>query len=215
MTTTPGMLRLVFNSGTQSLRVDTVSRPLTEGHTLDVLLQNEGPSQPAEDAFIVTIKRANMPASAPLLTITGFSQVSDYIWRKNGVNFTAPALRDYIGNAETRLVDVEIRDISTNTILGMQNSMPMMRSVYREGDVAPDPELTIAEVVAAAIASGITALKFLHRSADPPQPSEGETVIWASEGTGKGDAGDVMIAATVGGVTKYTTLFDHSAGTDW
>jgi hypothetical protein len=54
-----------------------------------------------------------------------------------------------------------------------------------------------------------------EHSFDPTQPVEGEYVIWMSDGTGKGDDGDVLIASTVGGTTKYTTLFDHSAGSAW
>jgi len=52
----------------------------------------------------------------------------------------------------------------------------------------------------------------LERSADPDAPAEGYFVIWMSDGTGVGDDGDVMIASTAGGATKYGTLFDHSAG---
>ena len=52
-------------------------------------------------------------------------------------------------------------------------------------------------------------------SADPSEPASGDTVIWASDGTGKGDAGDVMIASNVGGTTKYGTLFDYSGGAAW
>jgi hypothetical protein len=55
----------------------------------------------------------------------------------------------------------------------------------------------------------------LEKSADPTQPAEGEYVIWMSDGTGKGDDGDVMIASTAGGTTNYGTLFDHSGGAAW
>lgn len=54
-----------------------------------------------------------------------------------------------------------------------------------------------------------------ERSADPDAPNEGEFVIWMSDGTGKGSDGDVLIASTAGGTTKYSTLFDHSAGSAW
>jgi len=55
----------------------------------------------------------------------------------------------------------------------------------------------------------------LERTSDPSAPSEGEAIIWMSDGTGKGDDGDVLIASTAGGTTKWTTLLDHSAGNDW
>ena len=57
--------------------------------------------------------------------------------------------------------------------------------------------------------------KVLEKSADPSAPLEGQAIIWMSDGTGKGDDGDVMIASTAGGTTKYGTLFDHSAGSAW
>ena len=57
--------------------------------------------------------------------------------------------------------------------------------------------------------------KGLERSSDPPQPSEGQWVLWMSDGTGKGDDGDVMIASTAGGTTTYGTIFDHSGGGAW
>lgn len=55
----------------------------------------------------------------------------------------------------------------------------------------------------------------LEKSADPAEPTEGEFVIWMSDGTQKGDDGDVLIASKAGGTTKYGTLFDHSGGGAW
>lgn len=59
------------------------------------------------------------------------------------------------------------------------------------------------------------AISMLERSADPDEPEEGVCVIWMSDGTEKGNDGDVLIASKTGGVTRYATLFDHSAGTVW
>ena len=50
---------------------------------------------------------------------------------------------------------------------------------------------------------------------DPTQPDEGEGVIWMSDGTGKGDDGDILFASQAGGVTNYAIVFDHSAGAAW
>jgi hypothetical protein len=58
-------------------------------------------------------------------------------------------------------------------------------------------------------------LLFVERSSDPSEPSEGEAVIWMSDGTGKGNDGDIMIASQAGGTTNYGTLFDHSGGSAW
>ena len=58
-------------------------------------------------------------------------------------------------------------------------------------------------------------IKLLERSSDPAEPGEGEVIIWMSDGTGKGDDGDIMIASKAGGTTNFGTLFDHSAGAAW
>jgi len=50
----------------------------------------------------------------------------------------------------------------------------------------------------------------IERSADPPEPAEGEFVLWMSDGSGYGEDGDFCIATNVGGVTKKTTLFDFA-----
>ena len=47
-------------------------------------------------------------------------------------------------------------------------------------------------------------------SADPDDPTEGNYVIWMSDGTGSGDDGDIMIKITAGGTTKTATLVDFS-----
>jgi hypothetical protein len=48
-------------------------------------------------------------------------------------------------------------------------------------------------------------------SADPADPAAGRFVQWVSDGTGSGDAGDVMIKINVGGTVKTSTLIDFSA----
>lgn len=58
-------------------------------------------------------------------------------------------------------------------------------------------------------------LHLLERSSDPSEPAEGQCVVWMSDGTGKGDDGDILIASKAGGTTKWGTLFDHSVGNAW
>ena len=60
-----------------------------------------------------------------------------------------------------------------------------------------------------------TVLKIMERSSDPAEPSEGECIIWMSDGTGYGDDGDICIASHAGGSTKKAILFDHSSGANW
>jgi hypothetical protein len=47
-------------------------------------------------------------------------------------------------------------------------------------------------------------------SGDPTDPDAGNSVQWVSDGTGSGDAGDVMMKINVAGVVKTTTLIDYS-----
>ena len=75
------------------------------------------------------------------------------------------------------------------------------------GGVADDPDNGTLKIE--------VALRLLERSVDPSEPVEGETVMWMSDGTAKGDDGDVMIASKAGGVTNYGILFDHSGGAAW
>ncbi len=52
-------------------------------------------------------------------------------------------------------------------------------------------------------------------ASDPIKPSEGEGIMWMSDGNEKGSDGDVLIASTAGGVTNYSVVFSHSSGTPW
>lgn len=63
--------------------------------------------------------------------------------------------------------------------------------------------------------SGMTMIGGLERSTDPTEPTEGTWVMWMSDGTGKGDDGDVLIASMAAGTAKYSIVFDHSAGTNF
>ena len=54
-------------------------------------------------------------------------------------------------------------------------------------------------------------LTLKERSYDPSDPSEGESVIWMSNGSGTGSDGDIMIKITSAGTTKTVTLVDFSA----
>ena len=49
-----------------------------------------------------------------------------------------------------------------------------------------------------------------ERAIDPPNPAEGNYIIWMSNGTGSGDDGDILIKITAGATTKTVTLVDFS-----
>jgi hypothetical protein len=53
-------------------------------------------------------------------------------------------------------------------------------------------------------------LQYLPLSADPPNPAEGAAIAWASDGTGLGNAGDIMVKIRSSNVTQYGTLFAYA-----
>jgi|GEM_PF-2672662 len=60
-------------------------------------------------------------------------------------------------------------------------------------------------------------LKLTANTGDPQAPSNGEAIVWRADGTGtRGSAGDIVIAVTNSGVTKYKVIFDFdSEGNSW
>lgn len=60
-----------------------------------------------------------------------------------------------------------------------------------------------------------TWLKITQKSADPDAPIDGESIVWSSDGTGFGDAGDICMASRVGATTRKAIIFDYSAGDTW
>ena len=54
-----------------------------------------------------------------------------------------------------------------------------------------------------------------HRNTDPAYPADGESILWVSDGTKTGDAGDFFIAASVSGTVRYQKVMDYSACGVW
>ncbi len=50
----------------------------------------------------------------------------------------------------------------------------------------------------------------LEQVAEPPDPADDKSVMWLSNGTGIGDAGDLMIKIQFGSVVKNKTLIDFA-----
>jgi len=80
-------------------------------------------------------------------------------------------------------------------------------------DSAVPTEKAIKTFIDAGVTTSI--LELTEVSKDPNSPDEGETVIWMTDGTEYGDDGDLIIAATAGGVTKRDILWDFSAADVW
>ena len=54
-------------------------------------------------------------------------------------------------------------------------------------------------------------INFTAQTAEPADPVNDSAVMWMTDGTGAGDAGDIMMKVTSGSVTKTITLIDFSA----
>lgn len=52
------------------------------------------------------------------------------------------------------------------------------------------------------VAASAVGMRLSEQSADPGDPSEGQSIFWQSDGTGTGSDGDLMAKVTAGGVTK-------------
>ena len=86
----------------------------------------------------------------------------------------------------------------------MANSTPLIQGNFYSGNVGigtTDPDTKIHN-------TGAYTQEPL--SSDPSDPSSGNSVQWVSDGTGSGDAGDVMMKINVGGTVKTITLVDFS-----
>lgn len=59
------------------------------------------------------------------------------------------------------------------------------------------------------LVSGTLSLLNLTARAEPDEPDEGEAVVWLSNGTGKGHAGDIVAAAKVSGIPRHKVLFNY------
>lgn len=143
------------------------------------------------------------------------------------------SMADWLERAMPRIVDHFILDvkgtsdtqdasITTNTTNIATNATDIATNaedidtleanrIHRDGSI----DFTGDQSLADNALTNIALLRLLERSADPAEPAEGSAVIWMSDGTEKGDDGDVLIASKAAGTTKWATLFDHSAGGAW
>ncbi len=168
------------------------------------------------------VKTAGTPETA--LTITGGADV--------GIGTTSPDEKVEIldgSGPQLRLTNTDGVDYANFTVDGdgdlfiapvtdLHLAPGTGNTIIDSGNfVAANDILTLSGIVigSAAVSADDGAIVFIERSADPTEPAEGSAVIWMSDGTGKGDDGNILIASQAGGTTKYGTLFDHSAGSAW
>jgi len=83
------------------------------------------------------------------------------------------------------------------------------------GNISAGNDLTIDGITSV---TGTATMDFLDRgrhtldqAAEPGDPADNDAVLWVSNGTGAGDAGDLMCKITEGGGTTTFTMADYSA----
>ena len=124
-----------------------------------------------------------------------------------GVQFT-PTVNQASGTAGFTALHVDVTETATGSgsqlLMDLQVGGSSKFVVDNAGNVgigttAPDTKLQVAG-----------AITQQPLSSDPADPDAGNSVQWVSDGTGTGDAGDVLLKVNVGGTTKVITLIDYS-----
>jgi hypothetical protein len=146
---------------------------------------------------------------------------------------TEKAVKTYVDAAAGSLTQEEVEDYvggmldGTETFISVTyqdaaGNIDFVVPVKNEDNMTSDSDTHLATqqsikaYVDAQSGSGeFSPLILAELSADPDKPTEGKAKIWMSDGTGTGDDGDVIIAATAGGTTKRAILWDFSAASEW
>jgi hypothetical protein len=153
-----------------------------------------------------------------------YTGIEKFITSDTGITVTGVVVADglTLGDDEVIVFGTkgQISSDGTKVIIQSSGGSETMAQFTPNGgcSLRYNANIRIATTATGADVNGILTLdglNLLERSADPTEPSEGQSVIWMSDGTGKGADGDILIASQAGGVTKWTTLFDHSAGAAW
>ena len=113
-----------------------------------------------------------------------------------------------------RIVLIILFLLSSGAVTRASGPVPPYTTTYMR-TVLDDADSATARTTLEILLTEFCPLLFSELSADPAKPAEGHTSIWMSDGTGFGDDGDLIIAATAGGVTKRAVLWDFSAADEW
>jgi len=165
----------------------------TDNFDLSFLTNNTERITVKDDGDIIVnsgqIKMPNGSASAPSLSFSGDTDSGFY--RSGNPNTFSIAL----GGASKYQFKSSQFIINPSIDVIIHSGNLSVGGGYIAGDTALD-------------VSGATTQRPL--SSDPSDPGAGNSVQWVSDGTGSGDAGDVMMKINVGGTTKTVTLVDYS-----
>lgn len=87
--------------------------------------------------------------------------------------------------------------------------MPIIKKVNNHR-LSKEPTMDEISIPNISYLEGLCYSNNMKKSAEPSDPPEGTAIMWLSDGTGEGDAGDVLIKITINSITKTTTLVDFS-----
>ena len=107
------------------------------------------------------------------------------------------------------IIDIGLIDFDAGTDTAAE--LIIYDADYTRGRVVKVLEITIDESV---YSEGVSATSlgyaFFAATTDPDDPTDGNGIVWVSDGTETGDAGDILYKATVGAETKTAMLLDFS-----
>ena len=99
-----------------------------------------------------------------------------------------------------------IRNVSQVEAQRIRNELQLQRA-------ATSSEQNIVANAPGATNASLSTLSLLEQSSDPANPSNGVGILWLSDGTDSGDAGDILVKVTVAGETRSAILFNFSSNT--
>ena len=109
------------------------------------------------------------------------------------------------------IIDIGLIDFDAGTDTAAE--LIIYDATYTSGRVVRVLEITIDESVNGdgTLAGALTGITLTALSADPDNPADGSCVIWLSDGTGTGEAGDLCIKSTVGETTDTSILYSQGS----
>jgi len=162
----------------------------------------------SETEFSLTfdyIKQAHVTVQENEVTKTNAAGAGNYT-----INETTKKV--VFGTAPGTSVRIHIFRTTPNTIATSSIAFTKGSGIReQELDNLQKEDLYIAQEIQDSLKGTHDYLLVNERSSDPANPSEGQFVIWMSDGTGAGDDGDIMIKIQAGAVVKTKTLVDYSA----
>lgn len=146
---------LTFTPETGAL---SISGKLLAGQKQEVyLINSDHANNPISsiNTLQLTIKADNDKESTSpfVLNTTWVAGDDDGEYKNTALNLDIASLITYLGTSDSKKVEVEIRDLTSNEVLGYDYDVDMYNSVYRTGDGAADPTASIEDTVKEVLAA--------------------------------------------------------------